>query len=80
MEHNRSTPPVTNTDYGIDEDNDLPRPYQKSHPELGFELEDDENITITRATKVFSLCAALNSCNLGYDINRVNTSAAEFLQ
>jgi sugar porter (SP) family MFS transporter len=31
-------------------------------------------IPITRATKIYALCAAVNSCNLGYDIG-VNTNA-----
>jgi MFS family permease len=34
---------------------------------------------ITSSTYIFSLCAALNSCNLGYDIG-VNTSAGPLLQ
>jgi hypothetical protein len=28
----------------------------------------DISLKITRSTVVYSLCAALNSCNLGYDI------------
>ena len=32
----------------------------------------DASIKITRAAKLYAFCAALNSCNLGYDIG-VNT-------
>lgn len=69
--------------------------YQHSHPEVdrgnsvisepttssasSFLGLDDENLTVTRATKIFAMCAALNSCNLGYDIG-VNTSAEQLLQ
>jgi hypothetical protein len=37
------------------------------------------NVAITRATKIFALCAAVNSCNLGYDIG-VNTNAGVRVQ
>lgn len=42
---------------------------------------DDQNyqVTLNRATKIFALCAALNSCNLGFDIG-VTTSAGKLLQ
>ncbi len=36
-------------------------------------------LKITRSTKLFAFCAALNSCNLGYDIG-VNTGAGMLLQ
>ena len=36
-------------------------------------------VTVSRSTYIFVLCAALNSCNLGYDIG-VNTSAGRLLQ
>ena len=41
----------------------------------------DQGLTvpITRATYVFSLCAALNSVNLGYDIG-VSTEAGRLIQ
>ena len=41
--------------------------------------ESTSKVAISRSTYVFVLCAALNSCNLGYDIG-VNTGAAKFLQ
>ena len=36
-------------------------------------------LPITKSTKLFAFCAALNSCNLGYDIG-VNTGAGPMLQ
>lgn len=36
-------------------------------------------LKITRATKLYAFCAALNSCNLGYDIG-VNTGAGMLVQ
>ena len=36
-------------------------------------------VPITRATKIYALCAAVNSCNLGYDIG-VNTNAGVRVQ
>ena len=36
-------------------------------------------LKITRSTKLYAFCAALNSCNLGYDIG-VNTGAGMLLQ
>ncbi len=49
-------------------------------------LEDDDKLTnsnappkITRANKLYAFCAALNSCNLGYDIG-VNTGAGMLVQ
>lgn len=39
----------------------------------------EDKVNISRSTYVFVLCAALNSCNLGYDIG-VNTSAGRLLQ
>jgi hypothetical protein len=40
---------------------------------------DDKTPSLTNATKVFALCAALNSCNLGYDI-QVCTNAGPQIQ
>lgn len=39
----------------------------------------ESQISLNRATKVFALCAALNSCNLGFDIG-VTTSAGKLMQ
>lgn len=39
----------------------------------------NNSIPITNSTKLFAFCAALNSCNLGYDIG-VNTGAGPMLQ
>lgn len=40
---------------------------------------DPSHVKITRSTYKYVLCAALNSCNLGYDIG-VNTQAGPLLQ
>ncbi|KAG7361010.1 D-xylose-proton symporter [Nitzschia inconspicua] len=39
----------------------------------------DISLKVTRATVIFTLCAALNSCNLGYDIG-VSTNAGSLIQ
>jgi MFS family permease len=39
----------------------------------------DISIKITRATVIYTFCAALNSCNLGYDIG-VSTNAGSLIQ
>ena len=39
----------------------------------------DHNLKLTRQTFIFALCAAVNSCNLGYDIG-VSTNAAGLIQ
>jgi len=70
--------------YGSGIDSHLPNP---SHPMLQQTHEgefradhgDHPPIGITKANKLFAFCAALNSCNLGYDIG-VNTDAAMKLQ
>lgn len=38
-----------------------------------------DNVPLTRATRIFALCAALNSVNLGYDLG-VSTNAGPKLQ
>ena len=43
------------------------------------DFESNVDIPVSRSTKIFALCAALNSCNLGFDIG-VNTSAGQLLQ
>mmetsp|Transcript_26997 Transcript_26997/g.41866 ORF Transcript_26997/g.41866 Transcript_26997/m.41866 type:complete len:531 (+) Transcript_26997:79-1671(+) len=40
---------------------------------------EEDQIPITSAVRTFALCAALNSCNLGYDIG-VNTGAADLVR
>ena len=62
----------------------LPHP---DHPHLQQTHEGEHRydhgslatLKITRSTKLFAICAALNSCNLGYDIG-VNTGAGMLLQ
>jgi MFS family permease len=39
----------------------------------------DTSLKITRSTYVYAICAAINSCNLGYDIG-VNTHAGGLIQ
>ena len=40
---------------------------------------DTDSVPVTNATYLFAMCAALNSCSLGYDIG-VNTNAGVLLQ
>ena len=40
---------------------------------------DNTHRSISSATKLYAFCAALNSCNLGYDIG-VNTGAGKLVQ
>lgn len=40
---------------------------------------EEDQIPITSAVRTFAMCAALNSCNLGYDIG-VNTGAANLVR
>ena len=51
----------------------------KSHEGEHHANFNDKSVRVTRSTVVFSLCAALNSCNLGYDIG-VSTSAGGLIQ
>ena len=39
----------------------------------------NEPVMITRSTYIYALCAAVNSCNLGYDIG-VSTEASKLIQ
>jgi MFS family permease len=39
----------------------------------------DTSLKVTRSTYIFALCAAINSCNLGYDIG-VSTNAGALIQ
>lgn len=41
---------------------------QKSHEGEHHGDFGDSDVPITHMVKVFALCAAINSCNLGYDI------------
>mmetsp|Transcript_25347 Transcript_25347/g.37181 ORF Transcript_25347/g.37181 Transcript_25347/m.37181 type:complete len:595 (+) Transcript_25347:83-1867(+) len=65
-------------------DNHLPHPDRPMLTQTHEgEYRDDHGelppVRVTRANKLFAFCAALNSCNLGYDIG-VNTDAAMKLQ
>jgi hypothetical protein len=57
-----------------------PRPtLQQSHEGEHHGDFGEMDVPITHATKVFALCAALNSCNLGFDIG-VSTSTGNLIQ
>lgn len=59
---------------------DRPRLLQTHEGEHRCDHGDVTSILkITRSTKLYALCASLNSCNLGYDIG-VNTGAGPLLQ
>lgn len=65
-----STPPTLEDVYGTDKPSLV-----HTHPgEHHNDYENSTSLQITRATKIYALCAAINSCNLGYDIG-VNTNA-----
>jgi hypothetical protein len=50
----------------------------RHHP-LPQSDEGDTLLPVTRSTMIFVLCAALNSCNLGYDIG-VSTNVSKLVQ
>eukprot|EP00581_Thalassiosira_minuscula_P018509 CAMPEP_0183730760 /NCGR_PEP_ID=MMETSP0737-20130205/33625_1 /TAXON_ID=385413 /ORGANISM="Thalassiosira miniscula, Strain CCMP1093" /LENGTH=614 /DNA_ID=CAMNT_0025963341 /DNA_START=151 /DNA_END=1995 /DNA_ORIENTATION=- len=58
---------------------DRPHLEQTHEGEHRFDHGDVASLKITRSTKLFAFCAALNSCNLGYDIG-VNTGAGPLVQ
>ena len=58
---------------------DRPTLEQTHEGEHRHDYGDIAQLKITRATKVYAFCAALNSCNLGYDIG-VNTGAGMLVQ
>ncbi|KAL7540789.1 hypothetical protein ACHAXR_010389 [Thalassiosira sp. AJA248-18] len=58
---------------------DRPHMEQTHEGEHRFDHGDIAALKITRSTKLFAFCAALNSCNLGYDIG-VNTGAGMLVQ
>jgi len=84
-----------NFNYDDDHQDSPRRSYQNSHEaiekasnttvNLSHEGEhhndfgSNGDIPVSRSTKIFAICAALNSCNLGFDIG-VNTSAGQLLQ
>ena len=65
-------------------DHHLPHPdrpnLQQTHEgEHRYDHGSTTSLKITRSTKLYAFCAALNSCNLGYDIG-VSTGAGMLLQ
>ena len=67
--------PAMSTDYERSAKRVLSQSHEGEHHGDFGETE----ILITRAVKVFAFCAAINSCNLGYDIG-VSTTASKLVQ
>lgn len=67
-------PPDLDFDYGTNNDGQ-----EEIKPSLSHEGEHhadynaNTDIPIRKATKIFAMCAALNSCNLGFDIGYVSS-------
>jgi len=74
--HHNST--LTGVDHHLPHP-DRPQLEQTHEGEHRFDHGSIAALKITRATKLYAFCAALNSCNLGYDIG-VNTGAGMLLQ
>jgi len=73
-------PGVSWDDHAGDDSQDAsPRTTLKQSRAAEWHGDHGEVFKLTRATYLFAACAALNSCNLGYDIG-VNTDAASKLQ
>ena len=73
-------PPDLDFDYGThNHGQEGIRPSLSHEGEHHSDYDANADIPIRRATKIFAMCAALNSCNLGFDIG-VNTSAGKLLQ
>lgn len=73
-------PPDLDFDYGTNNDGQEGIKPSLSHEgEHHADYNANTDIPIRKATKIFAMCAALNSCNLGFDIG-VNTSAGKLLQ
>jgi Sugar (and other) transporter len=70
--------PDASTDYKQEQGAGAPT-LMKSHEGEHHGDFGDAEVPITRAVKVFAFCAAINSCNLGYDIG-VSTTAAKLVQ
>ena len=77
-----SSPPLRPGEAGFDRHLAHPdRPtLDQTHPgEHRSDHGDEGALATTRSTQLFAFCAALNSCNLGYDIG-VNTGAGMLVQ
>mmetsp|Transcript_57888 Transcript_57888/g.64686 ORF Transcript_57888/g.64686 Transcript_57888/m.64686 type:complete len:129 (-) Transcript_57888:1821-2207(-) len=53
--------------------------YKSHEGEHHGNFNNDSSMRITKSTVIFALCAALNSCNLGYDIG-VSTHVGGLIQ
>lgn len=72
-------PAVEETNTGGEADT-TPRPtLNQTHEGEHHSDFGDQGVPLLRATKVFALCAAVNSCNLGFDIG-VSTSVGQLIQ
>lgn len=72
-----TNPPTVETMYS-DSSVDAP-PMVVSHPGEHHGDHGTVKISITRSTYIYAVCAAVNSCNLGFDIG-VNTNAGVRIQ
>jgi MFS family permease len=73
-----STPPTLEDVYsnsGVD----VPQKMVVSHPGEHHGDHGSTSVKITRSTYIYAMCAAVNSCNLGFDIG-VNTNAGVRIQ
>jgi len=83
-----TTAATSNFDFNYAEDTNIHLNIETEESLMGLTDESNSNrststdsrsVPISRSTMIFAMCAALNSCNLGYDIG-VNTSAGKLLQ
>lgn len=63
----------------IDYPTKIPKQDSTKPPTMTADEGDASTTRVTRSTVIFALCAALNSCNLGYDIG-VSTNAGPLVQ
>jgi hypothetical protein len=78
QENNNGEMTLTGVDHHLPHP-DRPHLEQTHEGEHRFDHGSIASLKITRATKLYAFCAALNSCNLGYDIG-VNTGAGMLVQ
>jgi hypothetical protein len=83
LDYKTMTPHDNANNNGGDFDEHLPNP---DHPKLQKTHEGEhhgdfgnEPVKITRSTYIYAFCAAVNSCNLGYDIG-VSTEAGKLIE
>jgi hypothetical protein len=59
--------------------NDRQHLQNDEHHEVHTNTTIEPNVPITKSTMIYVFCAALNSCNLGYDIG-VSTNVSKLIQ